>query len=165
MRKIDYTRDCGIVSPIIYNIGAKCIKPLNINDSAKIIVNNYSEFANMNSEQLKNIRITNYNPEIQGAKGIDIDPSRVEQIKADIKASIERNIPWAVSNTYLSNVGKVVPSAKPQNQRHTQDEIDTVYNKLLDDEKAQVSAYMSTGKTKEEALEVMNKLKQGGKID
>lgn len=109
--------------------------------------------------------ITNYNPEIQGAKGIDIDPSRVEQIKADIKASIERNIPWAVSNTYLSNVGKVVPSAKPQNQRHTQDEIDTVYNKLLDDEKAQVSAYMSTGKTKEEALEVMNKLKQGGKID
>ena len=109
--------------------------------------------------------ITNYNPEIQGAKGIDIDPSRVEQIKADIKASIERNIPWAVSNTYLSNVGKVVSSAKPQNQRHTQDEIDTAYNKLLDDEKAQVSAYINTGKTKEEALEVMNKLKQGGKID
>lgn len=44
LRKIDYTRDCGIVSPIIYNIGAKCIKPLNINDWAKIIVNNYSEF-------------------------------------------------------------------------------------------------------------------------
>ena len=50
--------------------------------------------------------ITNYNPEIQGAKGIDIDPSRVEQIKADIKASIERNIPWAVSNDYLSKVDK-----------------------------------------------------------
>lgn len=50
--------------------------------------------------------ITNYNPETQGAKGIDIDPSRVEQIKADIKASIERNIPWAVSNDYLSKVDK-----------------------------------------------------------
>ena len=42
LRKIDYTRDCGIVSPIIYNIGAKCIKPLNINDWEKINVNNYS---------------------------------------------------------------------------------------------------------------------------
>lgn len=50
--------------------------------------------------------ITNYNPETQGAKGIDIDPSRVEQIKADIKASIERNIPLAVSNDYLSKVDK-----------------------------------------------------------
>lgn len=37
--------------------------------------------------------ITNYNPEIQGAKGIDIDPSRIEQIKAGIKAAIEKNRP------------------------------------------------------------------------
>lgn len=37
--------------------------------------------------------ITNYNPEIQGAKGIDIVPSRVEEIKAAIKASIESGTP------------------------------------------------------------------------
>ncbi len=52
--------------------------------------------------------ITNYNPEAQGAKGIDIDPNRIEDIKAAIKASIERNIPWEVSNSYLSGLSKGV---------------------------------------------------------
>lgn len=50
--------------------------------------------------------ITNYNPEIQGAKGIDIDPERLDEIKAAIKASIEGNTPWAISNDYLSKVDK-----------------------------------------------------------
>lgn len=37
--------------------------------------------------------ITNYDPSAQGAKGIDIDPSRLEEIKAAIKASMEGNTP------------------------------------------------------------------------
>lgn len=44
LKKVDYTRDCGIINPIIYDIGVKCIKPLNINDWAKIIVDNYNRF-------------------------------------------------------------------------------------------------------------------------
>lgn len=44
LKKIDYTRDCGIVSPIIRNVGVKCVNPSDIKDWAKIIVDNYDKF-------------------------------------------------------------------------------------------------------------------------
>lgn len=113
--------------------------------------------------------ITNYNPETQGAKGIDIDPSRIEQIKAGIKAAIEKNRPWAVSNDYLSNVSKKSTTTPG-----------TVWNKLeilqaIDPEKytevenaAKAKAILGppSARMYEDAMREKNvSLKQGGKID
>lgn len=46
LNKIDYTRDCGIVIPIVYYVDKEVIVPSNINDWAKIIANNYYKLVN-----------------------------------------------------------------------------------------------------------------------
>ena len=46
LNKIDYTRDCGIISPIVYNVDKEVSVPSNINDWARIIANNYYKLVN-----------------------------------------------------------------------------------------------------------------------
>ena len=46
LNKIDYTRDCGIISPIVYNVDKEVSVPSNINDWARIIASNYYKLVN-----------------------------------------------------------------------------------------------------------------------
>lgn len=55
--------------------------------------------------------ITNYDPEAQGAKGINISGPNLDWVKNQIKKSIESNSPWEIGNDKLSALNTSILAA------------------------------------------------------